>query len=276
MRARYANPTPERTRAGVRKVWSVTGATFAELAAAVSPNAANAKIITHQLSLKGNLNYQREWYGVTYAEAVADLRAGWTEGAKRALELARTLPTRTLPKRKRASHGIEGGDINLDRILIGHPAPFRTFPKVRPGVVPITVNVGGLYFRTSDEMFWSGATLIAVADSLTAAGYSVAITAVSYCQHFGHDDNQDAYCAIKIKDAHEPMRPAHMAAALCRPVALRIGAFQSRALCPNNIGHSFGATLETPKELQAPVHIPLLYSGESARAFLTQFAKERV
>lgn len=199
-----------------------------------------------------------DWYGDIDSHYQADklLRHGWYDGVKRllALKSAVEVPP-AVDRRRRIRRGPDGDTLDIDRALAGDWDNAWTAARSASVRTPTTIDVvgmlGGNAGRSSEELFWGGATAVVLVDALEAAGYSVRLLAASVARM----DSTKVHAAnvVTVKDAGETLRPDIVASVYCHAGIFRSYWFRARINLPTKIDANLGFTSgsEVADELKA-------------------------
>lgn len=230
-----------------------------------------------------------EWYGgLTSLDAATRLLdLGWSEGAKRAMELKNNLESELPNMRSRKRRQVwadEGDTLCVDRALQGNwDFAYRTTRREHIVSPCITFNVGfgGNCFLTAEQLFWSGATMIALSDICESAGYSTRINACCKSSYYG---NKYSLMNIIVKNFGEPLRPDAMASVVSAAGIFRSYGFRGICAAPFDVGSGLGRCIEwdeiTPvlKEVgysleENTINVKDCYTKEAAIAEITRITK---
>ncbi len=197
-----------------------------------------------------------KWYGglTSWADAKAVLDNGWVVGADRAMAIKDQILAAApmLPKvrrnRRRQAWGAVGHTLNVDRAMAGqwdHAWRSTRREQVVGGnkCITLTVGWGGNCHRTAEQLFWSGATMLVLADILTTAGYSVRINAVCKVKSNAERSKLGMHRVV-IKDHGEPLRPDALAGIVCHAGIFRTYGFLAFCHAPWNIGWGHGRMVQ--------------------------------
>lgn len=199
-----------------------------------------------------------EWMGGITSWSLAEgiLNNGWTVGADRALKLKDKL-TAQLPKiQRRRRKGAWGrkGRLNIERALRGQwDIAYRSHKRqLVAGIAKnITLNVGwgGNCGMTAEQLFWSGTTMLVLAEALTTAGYNVKLAAVAKTAS-NAVRGKVVVKRIVVKDHGEPLRPDALAGIVCHAGIYRSFGFLASMHSPWDIGSGLGTNI-TWRDLEA-------------------------
>jgi hypothetical protein len=189
------------------------------------------------------------WFGgITSMENANELiKLGWREGAERALKLKEQVQKQVpepLSVKRTIKWDDEGDELSIDRLYNGQIDEMwrRTGRKLRSGprTVSILTNYGGNCMLTAEEMFWTGAASIALADILEDAGY---VTEISGYNSTGHGRQGVLVQRVRVKEAGEPLRPDTLAALTAHAGIFRVFGILLIELCPWAVGSGHGNCL---------------------------------
>lgn len=182
-----------------------------------------------------------EWHGMHAGFSGADLDRllvdGWAEGAARMDALAVRIPPIANVRRRLVWSDL-GDSVDMQRVYTGQLSQAWQRPsRVRQdslAVKRIVVNVGGLCYVDAADLFWRGAAAVALADTLTAAGYKVEIIAHSAARKPFHGPNVPAgvRTTFTVKSAKAPLDTSLLAAVICIPGFFRSYVFGARVAHP--------------------------------------------
>lgn len=188
----------------------------------------------------------RDWLGgiKSMQDVLRLTREGWGEGAQRALALSESLK-RELPapksRRRRGEWGDEGDELDRDRLTNGdlEHAWRRTRRVVRSGLQVVTVvapfGVPGSW--NQEQLFWTGAAMIVLADILDDAGFTLELVAASPTVMTAGD----ILTVCQLKHPGDPLRPDIVAALFCHAGVSRCMDFFAALHAPFAIRRDFGA-----------------------------------
>ena len=181
-----------------------------------------------------------EWFGIqpgtvpmTTAQSLA--AHGWPEGVERIRESLDNLGEIIAPVsiRRRRVWADQGDAVDMGKVWAGNceSAWSRTarLTTRAPAVVTIWIPLSISYKAAADALFWRGAALVAVADALTTAGYSVGINAYKHdpvCVKLRSNSTKkqrgdivDIVTTVKAPDA--PLDVSTLAACVANPCFIR-------------------------------------------------------
>lgn len=189
-----------------------------------------------------------EWYGGIRSckDAENILKAGWAEGAAKALRIKEKLEgnvPRAKSRRRKQIWSGEGESLDVDRALMGQwdSAWRSTRREMIDGsntCVTLQAAWGGNCTRTSEELFWSGAVMLVLSDLLEMAGYSTGINAVMKNNEYNYGKLAVYY--VTIKEHGEPLRPDALAGVICHAGIFRTYGFRTVCNAPWNVGAGLG------------------------------------
>lgn len=199
----------------------------------------------------------QRWYGVSDWRQVAKIkREGWPEGVSKMLEKMGSItppaPPRSIKRRK--IRGDNGDEYDWQAGAQGAHDTAWTRPSRRathaPKVVTLFTDLSeGTSWKTdSENFFWRGAACLAIADSLTSAGYSVQILAGNKAEMQNSSETMRA-TYLTVKEASAPLDLSSLAAVLCLAGYYRttfIGLNVAQEVKKVGGGISSAQTAETP------------------------------
>ena len=205
----------------------------------------------HRLNRTDPKAHESKWMGgiTSWEAAESVLNHGWADGASRALGLQGQL-TAQLPKierrRRKAAYGRKGRLVT-DRALKGQwDIAYRSHRRITVAGHKrnITLNVGwgGNCHLTAEKLFWSGATMLVLAHTLTAAGYNVKLAAVAKTASNARY-GKVVVKRVVIKDHGEPLRPDALAGIVCHAGIYRSFGFLASLHSPWDIGDGLGRNI---------------------------------
>ena len=238
---------------------------------------------------KNPFSDRRAWYGDTDLDGMDKMMTeGWQEGMERALELKaeiEEIAPRPISVRRRLSWRDEGDELSHDRLYggqidsmwrVGHRQLQRS-----PRTLKILGEIGGSFSQTAEQLFWTGATLLALSDVLEEAGYSTDID-IAYCGNF---DAGDLVYNVRLKEAGDPLRPDVVATGAAHSGAYRFYGFFLIHQCSWKVNDGHGHVGELSRHLdwlveegwmdRVDIHIHRVDSKASAVAELRRIV-ERV
>ena len=244
-----------------------------------------AQAVTIKPSAVNAAHYQRsieeargqDWLGAPDVH-VARQRTleGWPEGWDRMRENLSTLAIPVLPKRRRTRFSDDGPDLNLDRYLDGADLCWNVRKRVPIPTVDITVDIGGNAHLESEALVWRGAACVAMSDALERAGYRVRLTAVDFGlrRWVGQDEDKGCITRVVLKQFNEPLRPGHLAGAICTATLFRVGFFSAWLAQPEETNYALGTNrMLADARFTAPLHFGYkVQDARTAQAVLTKLA----
>lgn len=188
---------------------------------------------------------------------------GWQEGAAQAAAMSQVLAgevpaVETI--RRRWMWGSEGDSLDAERALAGDwdVAYQRSVRRVTAGHVITTIGAqfGGHAGRSAQELFWTGAQLVAAADVLEAAGYRVEAHAINVCKYGSSYPREDTgVLDLVTKRSDEPMRPDLLMAAVANADIYRSFGFTAKCYFPADwYVYGMGSTVEDRTEALAALN----------------------
>jgi hypothetical protein len=142
----------------------------------------------------------------------------------------------------------EGDALDVDRALAGNwdTAYRSTIREWNPGVSCVTLNVawGGNCNLTAEQLFWSGAVMVAISDILESAGFSTRINASSRLWFGDYGGKKYSLNTIVVKDHGEPLRVDALAGIVCHAGVWRSYGFMGICQAPWNVGYGLGHCID--------------------------------
>lgn len=156
------------------------------------------------------------WTGAafrTWEDVRTKMCKPWPEGRKRVDAIRQAIADAHIPKpesrARRHRFSEDDGEVVTERVLAGEPEYFReTYRTVQPGTQNITLlmHFGGNSYRSSDSMFWSTASTIALLDMLEEAGFSCEVWGYKLSRGYYRGTHNNTHCAlVRIKGSGEPV-----------------------------------------------------------------------
>lgn len=167
------------------------------------------------------------------------LAKGWKAGAEKAIKLARDVAgnvSQPLDIRRRPAWGERGDEFSRERLLDGHfDSAWRSSTRklaIANPIINIVCGWGGNAGRSHDELFYSGASALALCNVLENAGYQTTLTAIAANRYgkeeYGHRPHRHSVIC-RLKGAGEYMRPDALASVVCSPAVFRTLVFSTMA-----------------------------------------------
>jgi hypothetical protein len=191
--------------------------------------------------------FERErasWFGAgcaTGKDVLTLVRHGWADGQKRVAELLEKTSAATaipMDRRRRLARMDQGDSLDIHAVYRGQldKAWSRAVRRVTRGPqrVSLLANMLCSGHESSEILAWRGASAVAIADRLQAAGYQVRIV-VGFG---GNCSGARVSCRITVKDHGGPLDEATAAAVTCP------GFFRA-------LGHAWTAA-HHPKHISSP------------------------
>lgn len=212
----------------------------------------------------------RSWLGGLNGleDAKALVTNGWQEGAERALELKREiedLSPRPVSVRRRLRWRAEGDELSHERLYAGQlDQMWRVGARESqrsPRILSILGHFGGTADRTDEEMFWSGAAMLAMSDVLENAGYSTELKAVNYSRNFEMAAGAGLVTIVRLKEAGEPLRADVVAVCASHSGFFRTFGLLMKERAPFSVAGGHGQTADF-----APIVPDLVDAGAMDRA----------
>ena len=181
----------------------------------------------------------RVWRGGvrSFDDAAALLRGGWQEGADRALLLGERLqaamPDPVTRKRQRRFSD-RGDEFCTDRYYARWDAStcweerHRAIRLGTGALLTVAMQWGGNGGLSAKQMFWSGASAVALTDALEAAGYTLQVLLIDHVRW--PQQEKDQFGVIRAKDPGDTLLPSSLAA-----LAAHAGIYRSLRLAMSNL-----------------------------------------
>lgn len=213
------------------------------------------------------------WYGCPGHVALRRLKEGWPEGAEKMRSNLNLLEIPAIPRRRRARFGWDG-EIDVERVLFNEPEPFRQHSKIMAPVVRLTVDVGANGGTSGGTLEWRGTVALAIADTLTQAGFSVEIIIMERAQYMwtnAGDPKGDTYTLLKLKDAQAPLNLPLLAGAIMTAAAFRITMWRSWYRSPWKLATRHGRWVPMTPNMMGDIHVDhTVWDLESSKKFLAE------
>lgn len=203
------------------------------------------------------------WQPVSLQDVRRFITEGWMDGANRMRDKTKTkLKATTKMKNTRRVRCRDNfkGNVDLNRILHGRTNDLFTRRKrehsTESPVLSLIIPMGGHCMRSQEQMFWTGAAGLLLAQRLEAAGFSVELVAAFAISTTGRSD-QGSLISVTMKKSSEMMRIGTLAALTALGSTFRTVGFISMIKSQHIAKHTrFGGELGYPKDL---VTLPKLY-----------------
>lgn len=177
------------------------------------------------------------------------LEKGWKDGSDKALALADGLKNKIsqpLSIRRKLKWSDDGDEFDRERLNDGHfDTCWRTTHReiaVAVPVITIAMALGGNANVNHEELFWSGASALALCQVLEEAGYQTSLTAIAPTRYgYGVSEGRYQAMCITVKRAGEYMRSDALASVICLGATYRTYGFMATYLAPWKIDDSLGA-----------------------------------
>ncbi len=216
-------------------------------------------------------------------------RKGWAHGAQKAMVLADgLLDSVSQPKgiRRKLRWADDGDEFDRERLIDGHlDSCWRTSKRqyaVATPIINIAVAWGGNANLSHEQLFWSGASALALCRVLENAGYQTSLTAI--CANDMHGEDQHLALCCRVKQAGEYLRPDAVASIICQAATFRTYLFAAYVASPfrmpEGLGHNCRVDRVIPAAiesgvLEAPqVLLPDAYSEQDARGSIQNALEE--
>jgi hypothetical protein len=185
-------------------------------------------------------------------------REGWQDGMNRAMELKseiEELVPRPVSVRRKLNWRDEGDELSHDRLYGGQIDSMwrvgRRQSMRSPRTISILANFGGNTHQSGEQLFWSGAAMLALSDLLENAGYSTDLSAGAYVTS-GGDVN---VLVIRVKEAGDPLRADSVATVAAHSAFFRMYGLMALERAPFQVPMGHGQAqditrhMDTVKEL---------------------------
>lgn len=232
---------------------AVAEMTFSEFCAdyGVNTHERNRENLRPKEDRESSMRRDPEWYfGLRSIKQAADLLAnGWREGVARLVGCANDIaPPQAKSRKRRVTWRDEGDDLSVDRALKGEwDSAWRASRRewvAGPSHVTLFAPFGGHCGRTPDELFWTGAAALVLADKLEAAGYPVRLVGTSAmitsARGAGLLDHRAMRVDVILKESTEPVRIDALASVLCHAGVFRTFGISAHAAIPGDVGYLMG------------------------------------
>ena len=205
---------------------------------------ANAGMMDHY-KMTGQ-NCSKKWLGVdSFAEVERLTVEGWPEGAERIMQVAGELciPPVLSVRRKRIRSDF-GDELDIHAVNNGHleNAWFKMGKRNRVTNRRITIvsTINASAATTPEELFWRGATCLALSNALIEAGYDVEIIGAQIT--YGLDATYSKATALyfPVKHFDEPLVISDLAVVLALSGFFRTYGWLSKFANPFKINHVTG------------------------------------
>jgi len=230
-------------------------------------------------------SYGTDWWGRPTVQAVIEsVEKGWPEGLER---IRAALGQLSIPKlqsiRRKRSRSSFGDEVDMQRVYAGDlerawTTSVRTMSDVRSTTpTSILVDICGDANCSSESLFWSGATAVALAEAFHRSGRACEIVAYLRTDNATERGN-NIFCAFKVQPAGTMVDLEHLAAVLGLSGFFRYYGWKAIHAVPANdvvrdgLGHHNGNLPEGFTSGKA-VHIKAVNSLESAKRFLKEATK---
>lgn len=191
----------------------------------------------------------------SYKKALDLATTGWAAGRDKLQQFAETLQA-NLPEpksiRRKARWSDDGDEIDMQRVYAGQldrawRGP-RRVTRSAPRVISILGPIGQNCGYSAEQLFWSGAAAVVLADLLEEAGYRVALYGVINSWIWG-SSNRDTHI-VEVKGADEPMALDTVALAYCHGGFFRRVGFNALTHAPWDIGSNLGQARHSKAQLE--------------------------
>ena len=214
---------------------------------------------------------------------------GWKKGSEKALKLAEGLlegVSQPLGIRRRIRWRDNGDEFDKERLIDGHlDSCWRTTERqiaVATPIINIAVGWGGNSNMSHDQLFWSGASALALIQILEIAGYQTSLTAV--CTNDLHSETEAIAICCRVKQAGEYLRSDALASIICHAATFRVYLFAAVVASPFDIPDGLGHNCDVDRVIPAAIGsgiletpqvvLPDVFDQDSARRSIENALKE--
>lgn len=196
-----------------------------------------------------NMVSRGNYYGdvADYAELKRRMVEGWPEGVTRAADLAesiRDLVPVAKKRRRRPAWGDQGDEVNMQRVYAGQlDRAWRTTRREHvegQKIISIDVDVCWNAGVRANDLFWSGATAIALTDVLEDQGYRVELFATAV----NETNRRSVLSRVLVKRSDEPLNINNVAMMTAHPAMFRFYHLSSWCRAPWDIGGGYGSAMD--------------------------------
>ena len=213
---------------------------------------------------KGSYGGFKEWFGglTSIREALSLIYDGWASGAQRATAASDGIPNDQLARpesvRRRIVWGEEGDRLDWQKALDGdHDTCWGRSKRRRtsaPRMISLASTYGGNCHRSAEELFWSGAQMVVVAELLLGAGYQIEIRGVAGNDGgSSYDPNRMGIIDITAKGYDEPLRLDMLAAVFSHAGVFRTYGFQAYMRLPWDVGYGYGHAVDDASKMKKAI-----------------------
>ena len=181
---------------------------------------------------------------------------GWKRGSEKAMELSDGLMesvSQPVGIRRRIHWGDDGDEFDRERLNDGHfdscwRSSRRAIAPATP-IINIAVGWGGNANLSHDQLFWSGASALALIRILENAGYQTSLTAV--CANDRRSETEHIAICCRVKQAGEYLRSDAVASIICHAATFRTFLFAAYAAAPFQQDPGLGHNCRVDKVIPA-------------------------
>lgn len=182
--------------------------------------------------------------GMDFNQAIDCYSGGWSEGAKRAYDLAETIKIRPTSPRQALKRSVVGGHANVGAFLAGSPVAMWNVTKENAKGKPFVhlyCQINYLGAVDAEAGFERGCAIVALADALEMAGCRVRITGID------HTESSGTYCATyALKGYGDRLDVDNVIFTLAHPAFYRCISFACREA---NKGSNGGSSFQAPESM---------------------------
>lgn len=203
-----------------------------------------------------------DWLGAANrAELFRRLSEGWAEGARRLSEVE-VPDVEAKSVRRRKVRGDQGDWIDMQAVYRGDLSRAWTRTRKRetsaPRSVSVVINLGANCGVTAESLAWRGISALRLCESLTEAGYSVAIYGTVAGRGADISSKVDSIQLVEIKAEDQPLDLDRLAALTIMPGWFRTSGFAGLVLGCDAVGAQACTGLGKPDESRVMEAIAML------------------
>lgn len=204
-----------------------------------------------------------DWLGAPSIEALNErLTRGWPEGVEKLQQIA-TRDIDPVSIRRRRVRGDQGDELDMQAVYRGDLARAwtRTRRQSRAGAnrtITLVCNLSDSAGISASQLYWRGAAVLKLADSLTQAGYGVGIYGAISTRQASDDDTVDGCQFVEIKATDSPLDLSQLAALTAMPGWFRTRGFAGIITACDLAGKVYGSGLGRPEHEMLPEYAEML------------------